>query len=132
MDSQAKYASISRGDGDIYLRLPVSKSYEEKIWVCTLRTPVPDACALTALLDQDHASGVVLVTEAGGIVTDADGKPLDFSLGRTLKANSYVCLISWGSFSSVAVWSTEIDAVESLLQVKISIPESSRRSHKLA
>jgi 3'(2'), 5'-bisphosphate nucleotidase len=33
MDSQAKYASISRGDGDIYLRLPVSKTYEEKIWV---------------------------------------------------------------------------------------------------
>lgn len=33
MDSQAKYASISRGDGDIYLRLPVSATYEEKIWV---------------------------------------------------------------------------------------------------
>ena len=33
MDSQAKYCSISRGDGDIYLRLPVSASYEEKIWV---------------------------------------------------------------------------------------------------
>lgn len=33
MDSQCKYSSISRGDGDIYLRLPVSQSYEEKIWV---------------------------------------------------------------------------------------------------
>lgn len=33
MDSQAKYCSISRGDGDIYLRLPVSAEYEEKIWV---------------------------------------------------------------------------------------------------
>ena len=33
MDSQAKYASIARGDGDIYLRLPVHMSYEEKIWV---------------------------------------------------------------------------------------------------
>ena len=33
MDSQAKYCSISRGAGDIYLRLPVSDSYEEKIWV---------------------------------------------------------------------------------------------------
>jgi 3'(2'), 5'-bisphosphate nucleotidase len=32
------------------------------------------------------------VTEAGGIVTDADGKPLDFTLGRTLKANKYVSL----------------------------------------
>lgn len=32
MDSQAKYCSIARGDGDIYLRLPVSDTYEEKIW----------------------------------------------------------------------------------------------------
>lgn len=33
MDSQAKYASIARGDGDIYLRLPSNRAYEEKIWV---------------------------------------------------------------------------------------------------
>lgn len=33
MDSQAKYCSIARGDGNIYLRLPVSDTYEEKIWV---------------------------------------------------------------------------------------------------
>jgi 3'(2'), 5'-bisphosphate nucleotidase len=34
MDSQAKYASIARGDGDVYLRLPVGDgSYIEKIWV---------------------------------------------------------------------------------------------------
>lgn len=33
MDSQAKYCSIARGDGDIYLRLPTSKTYVEKIWV---------------------------------------------------------------------------------------------------
>lgn len=34
MDSQAKYATIARGVADIYLRLPVSADYEEKIWVC--------------------------------------------------------------------------------------------------
>lgn len=33
MDSQAKYASISRGVGEIYLRLPTSMEYEERIWV---------------------------------------------------------------------------------------------------
>lgn len=33
MDSQAKYASVARGDGDIYLRLPTDKEYVEKIWV---------------------------------------------------------------------------------------------------
>lgn len=33
MDSQAKYCSIARGDGHLYLRLPVQAGYEEKIWV---------------------------------------------------------------------------------------------------
>lgn len=70
MDSQAKYCSISRGDADIYLRLPTSKAYVEKIW--------------------DHASGNVLVTEAGGKVTDIHGQPLDFSVGRTLEKNKGV------------------------------------------
>ncbi|GAA5854206.1 hypothetical protein JCM9279_006179 [Rhodotorula babjevae] len=70
MDSQAKYCSIARGDGDIYLRLPVSATYEEKVW--------------------DHSSGSLLVAEAGGIVSDMHGLPLDFSLGRTLKGNKGV------------------------------------------
>lgn len=70
MDSQAKYCSIARGDGHIYLRLPVQAGYEEKIW--------------------DHASGVVLVQEAGGVVSDMNGKPLDFSQGRTLSGNKGV------------------------------------------
>lgn len=35
MDSQAKYAELTRGDAEIYLRLPVSMKYEEKIWVLT-------------------------------------------------------------------------------------------------
>jgi 3'(2'), 5'-bisphosphate nucleotidase len=70
MDSQAKYASIARGAGDLYLRLPTSKTYVEKIW--------------------DHAAGVVIVGEAGGTVTDAWGKKLDFSRGRTLSENKGV------------------------------------------
>ncbi|KAI4150501.1 MAG: hypothetical protein LQ340_004035 [Diploschistes diacapsis] len=70
MDSQSKYGSVARGAGDIYLRLPVSKSYEEKIW--------------------DHAAGALIVEEAGGVVTDAEGKKLDFGIGRTLKCNKGV------------------------------------------
>lgn len=70
IDSQCKYAVIARGDASIYLRLPTRKDYVEKIW--------------------DHAAGSVIVEEAGGIVTDAFGKPLDFSLGRTLSANKGV------------------------------------------
>lgn len=68
MDSQAKYASIARGDGDVYLRLPVGDgAYREKIW--------------------DHAAGALLVAEAGGAVSDIAGRALDFGLGRTLAAN---------------------------------------------
>ncbi|KQJ91962.1 3'(2'),5'-bisphosphate nucleotidase [Brachypodium distachyon] len=63
IDSQAKYGALARGDGAIYLRFP-HKGYKEKIW--------------------DHAAGSIVVTEAGGIVTDASGKDLDFSKGRCL------------------------------------------------
>lgn len=70
MDSQAKYGSVARGAGDLYLRLPVSASYQEKIW--------------------DHAAGVVIVGEAGGIVTDGYGNKLDFGQGRTLAKNKGV------------------------------------------
>ncbi|KAG5245069.1 SAL1 phosphatase [Salix suchowensis] len=63
IDSQAKYGALSRGDGVIYLRFP-HKGYREKIW--------------------DHAAGYIVVAEAGGVVTDAAGNPLDFSKGRYL------------------------------------------------
>ncbi|PWN42359.1 putative MET22-protein ser/thr phosphatase [Ceraceosorus guamensis] len=82
MDSQAKYASVSRGDGDIYLRLPVGDgSYQEKIW--------------------DHASGSLLVHEAGGIVSDCRGKPLEFGQGRTLKLNRGVIAAPKGVHAEV-------------------------------
>jgi len=67
MDSQAKYCALSRGDGGIYLRLPGTSGYVEKIW--------------------DHAPGSLLVEEAGGVITDAHGRPLDFGLGRGLREN---------------------------------------------
>ncbi|KAI0294111.1 hypothetical protein B0F90DRAFT_1641032 [Multifurca ochricompacta] len=76
MDSQAKYAALVRGDGGggVYLRLPVAGGgkggnggYQEKIW--------------------DHAPGSLLVEEAGGVISDSRGRPLDFGLGRTLGEN---------------------------------------------
>jgi 3'(2'), 5'-bisphosphate nucleotidase len=70
MDSQAKYGSVARGAGDLYLRLPVRKDYIEKIW--------------------DHAAGDLIVREAGGQITDITGKRLNFSLGRTLTENKGV------------------------------------------
>jgi HAL2 family 3'(2'),5'-bisphosphate nucleotidase len=67
IDSQCKYAAVARGDASIYLRLPTSAEYREKIW--------------------DHAAGAIVVEEAGGVVTDVHGKPLDFSRGRKLQEN---------------------------------------------
>jgi 3'(2'), 5'-bisphosphate nucleotidase len=69
MDSQAKYAVLAAGGGEAILRLlsPSRPDYREKIW--------------------DQAAGSIVVEEAGGRVTDLDGKPLDFSHGRTLAEN---------------------------------------------
>ncbi|KAF8335957.1 uncharacterized protein EI90DRAFT_2913004 [Cantharellus anzutake] len=74
MDSQAKYCVLARGlegEGNVYLRMPVKgKNYKEKIW--------------------DHASGNLLIHEAGGIVSDSYGRPLSFSDGRTFKETTGV------------------------------------------
>jgi 3'(2'), 5'-bisphosphate nucleotidase len=42
---------------------------------------------LTGFKSKDHAPGAILVEEAGGIVTDSRGLPLNFGLGRTLGEN---------------------------------------------
>lgn len=69
MDSQAKYAVLAVGHGELMLRLlsPKAPDYKEKIW--------------------DQAAGSLIVEEAGGQVSDLHGQPLDFSAGRTLKNN---------------------------------------------
>ncbi len=84
MDSQAKYALLAGGKGEIYLRLlsPDKPDYREKIW--------------------DQAAGSIIVEEAGGVVTDLDGKQLDFSKGRTLRNNRGICA-SNGAFHDLAL-----------------------------
>ena len=67
LDSQCKYALVARGQADGYLRLPTSQTYVEKIW--------------------DHAAGLSIATEAGAIVTDVAGHPLDFTHGPRLEQN---------------------------------------------
>ena len=67
LDSQTKYAVVASGAADAYLRLPTRPGYVERIW--------------------DHAAGSLVATEAGAIVTDITGKPLDFSKGRGLEDN---------------------------------------------
>ncbi|MBM3290050.1 MAG: 3'(2'),5'-bisphosphate nucleotidase, partial [Candidatus Hydrogenedentes bacterium] len=69
MDSQAKYAVMAAGDGDLLYRLltKAQPDYREKIW--------------------DHAAGSLIIEEAGGRVSDLTGQPLDFTQGRALENN---------------------------------------------
>lgn len=69
MDSQAKYAVLAAGHGEALVRLlsPRAPDYREKIW--------------------DQAAGSLVVEEAGGKISDLDGRSLDFTAGRTLANN---------------------------------------------
>lgn len=69
MDSQAKYAALAAGQGELLLRLlsPAKPDYRECIW--------------------DQAAGSIVLEEAGGRITDLRGRPLDFSRGRKLLSN---------------------------------------------
>jgi 3'(2'), 5'-bisphosphate nucleotidase len=69
VDSQVKYALLAAGKAELMLRvLPADNlTYREKIW--------------------DVAAGSRIVQEAGGCVTDLDGRALDFGTGRTLARN---------------------------------------------
>lgn len=84
MDSQAKYAALAAGSGDIIFRLISAKmpDYKEKIW--------------------DQAAGSLVCEEAGGQITDLDGKPLDFTQGRMLLNNRGV-LASNGKLHKAAL-----------------------------
>ncbi len=77
MDSQAKYGCVALGRAAIYLKFPPDAKRLENIW--------------------DHAAGSIVVEEAGGIVTDLQGKPLDFSQGRGLKVGRGIiaCHQAW-------------------------------------
>lgn len=69
MDSQAKYAVLAAGGGELIVRLlsPSQPDYREKIW--------------------DQAAGSLVLEEAGGQISDLDGKTLDFTTRRTLLHN---------------------------------------------
>ena len=70
IDSQCKYAAVALGRAQVYLRLQTRPGYIERIW--------------------DHAAGLIVVEQAGGVVTDMQGKPLEFTHGRGLDANAGV------------------------------------------
>jgi 3'(2'), 5'-bisphosphate nucleotidase len=69
IDSQAKFVLLAGGRAELMFRLlsPERPNYREKIW--------------------DQAAGSLIIEEAGGLVTDLHGDPLDFSTGTQLTAN---------------------------------------------
>ena len=66
---QAKHGVLARGEASVYMNLLKSgkEDYRETIW--------------------DYAAGIIVVEEAGGVVTDVDGRALDFSQGKRLTHN---------------------------------------------
>lgn len=88
LDSQVKYCVLAKGQADIYLRLPISDTYREKIW--------------------DHAAGNILITESGGQVGDITGKQLDFGQGRYLNSQGVIA-------ANKAVFPQVIAAVKQVL-----------------
>ncbi|RSL72807.1 hypothetical protein CEP54_000799 [Fusarium duplospermum] len=65
--SHIRYAALAVGGGDFQLRVPSAPDVRMWIW--------------------DHAGAQLVLTEAGGKVTDLDGKTIDFGAGRDLNQN---------------------------------------------
>ncbi|CAH0049511.1 unnamed protein product [Clonostachys solani] len=65
--SHVRYATLILGGGDAQVRVPARPGLPVYIW--------------------DHAGTQLIFTEAGGKITDLDGKPMDFSAGRELSNN---------------------------------------------
>lgn len=96
IDSQCKYGMIARGTAEIYLRF-ARPDYIENIW--------------------DHASGSLIVKEAGGIVCDIDNKPLDFSKGRKLLNNTGVIATNGILHQKI------MKAVQNVFKINNSLPK---------
>ena len=89
LDSQTKYAMVARGDASIYLRVPRG-DYRENIW--------------------DHAAGVLIVEEAGGRVSDVEGRPFDLTTGQRMTNNRGAVVTAAGIHDEV------VAAVRSVLE----------------
>ncbi len=83
LDSQTKYATVARGQADAYLRLPSRPGYVEAIW--------------------DHAAGALIAQQAGAVVTDIDGRALDFTTGERLKHNRGIVCASPSAHAAIIV-----------------------------
>lgn len=93
MDSMAKYTLLAGGGAEVLIRF-LSKSkldYREFIW--------------------DQAAGVVILEEAGGKITDLDGKALDFSHGKRLIKNRGILATNERLHAPMLEWIRKIEAI---------------------
>jgi 3'(2'), 5'-bisphosphate nucleotidase len=87
IDSQVKYAAVAAGEAEVYIRPRNRSDWRERVW--------------------DHAAGAAIVAGAGGLVTDLDGKPLDFTTGPRLERNRGV-LVTNGKVHEVVLKALEV------------------------
>ncbi|KAK3708298.1 hypothetical protein LTR37_011563 [Vermiconidia calcicola] len=96
--SIVKYAALGLGRASVCIRIFKFASWRSNSW--------------------DHAGGVLIFEEAGGKVTDLDGKAIDFCHGRKMSANyGLVCAPS-------SVHAEVLRVVQDVLKAHGSIPWS--------
>ncbi|KYK58216.1 3',5'-bisphosphate nucleotidase [Drechmeria coniospora] len=65
--SHVRYAALIIGGGDVLIRIPSKERSRSCIW--------------------DHVGAQLIFRELGGVVTDLDGRPMNFGAGRYLSEN---------------------------------------------
>lgn len=79
--SHMRYVALVVGGGDVQLRIPKQPAASAYVW--------------------DHAGMQLIFTEAGGKITDLDGKDIDFSAGRELANNRGIVAAKRGIHSRI-------------------------------
>ncbi|KAL6707203.1 hypothetical protein ACN47E_004750 [Coniothyrium glycines] len=88
---QMKHVALTLGATDVMVRIPKTEDRFTYIW--------------------DHAGGHLLFQEAGGLIKDFNGKPIDFSHGRQIKGEH-----NFGMIAAMPGYFENIDrAVQSIL-----------------
>ncbi|XP_057962043.1 PAP-specific phosphatase HAL2-like [Malania oleifera] len=65
LNSMVRYAAIANGDAEVLMKFGRGGGQKERLW--------------------DHAAGVIIIQESGGVVTDTGGSPLNFSKAAHLE-----------------------------------------------
>ena len=86
--SHMRYASLIVGGADAQIRVPCRPDAKVCIW--------------------DHAGAQLIFTEIGGKITDLDGRPINFGVGRELSSNRGMIVAREGVHGKILSAVTEI------------------------